>query len=301
VSVPLPLNVIAPVPGWASHDQVEPTALAVGWRKMRRDPGAVLAGGWIALTIVAASLAPFIAPYDPNLGNVAERLYPLGWGGHLLGTDEQGRDMLSRLLIGAQLTLISALAPVAIAAIVGTVIGLVSAYYRGATAGVLMRTMDVSYAFPPMILAIAFAVALGPGLTSMIIALTVVTIPPIARVAESSCRQVMVQEYILAARSTGARSPMIMFRNVLPNAYPQIIVYASVWIGGSLLTAASLSFLGLGVPAPQAEWGSMLSSLQDSIYVQPGVVILPGLLIFLTSLAFNVLSDSFADALGVER
>lgn len=268
-------------------------------RRLARDWAAMTALGTLLALTLAALAAPALAGADPLLGSVAQRLLPLGSPGHPLGTDEQGRDVLTRLLYGGRLSLLVGVVPVMIATAVGTLVGTVAGYAQGALGALLMRAMDVSYAFPAILLAIAVAASLGAGVSSSIIALSVVFIPPVSRVAESATRQVVVQEYVEAARLSGAGTLQVLLPQVLPNVFSPIFVYASSLVGLSIIIASGLSFLGLGAAPPAAEWGAMLNGLRASIYVRPSVVALPGLLIFVTSMAFNVLSSGLRDALDV--
>jgi peptide/nickel transport system permease protein len=270
-------------------------------RRLLADRTAVFALGLLAAIIGSSALAMVLTPYDPIVGDVSARLRPIGTPDHILGTDEQGRDMLSRLLYGGQLSLLAGIIPVVIATTIGTLVGAVAAYMGKATGAVLMRIMDMSYAFPAILLAIAIASSLGAGVSSSIVALSIVFIPPISRVAESATRHVMVQEYIEAARISGANTLWVIGDQVLPNIFSPIFVYASSLVGLSILIASALSFIGLGSAPPAPEWGAMLSSLRPSVYTQPAVVALPGLLIFLTSVGFNMLSTSLRDALDVKH
>jgi peptide/nickel transport system permease protein len=269
-------------------------------RRFRADPAGVLALGALTAIVLAAVAAPLLASYDPLVGDVAARLRGIGSAGHVLGTDEQGRDIWTRLLFGGRLSLLTGIAPVLTATLFGTTIGAVAGYRGGKLGMLLMRIMDMCYAFPSILLAIALVASLGPGVVNSIIALTIVYIPPIARVAESATRQVVVQEYVEAARLSGANPFQIVVYQLLPNIFSSIFVYASGLVGLAIVAGSGLSYLGLGAAPPAPEWGAMLSSLQGSIYQQPWVVALPGVFIFLTSVASNVLSNSLRDALDVK-
>jgi peptide/nickel transport system permease protein len=196
-------------------------------------------------------------------------------------------------------SLLTGLIPVLIATTIGTAIGSTAGYARGVLGAVLMRTMDMFYAFPAIMLAIAIAASLGPGSKNSIIAISIVLIPPISRVAEAATRRVIFVEYIEAARLSGASTARIIFSQVLANIFNPIFVYASGLIGLSIVSASGLSFLGMGAKPPTPEWGFMLNSLRGAIYVQPWVAALPGLLIFLTSMSCNIVSDAFRDALDI--
>jgi peptide/nickel transport system permease protein len=267
--------------------------------RLVRDPVALCSVGVLVLIVGSAVLAPWLTSLDPLEGNILDRLLPIGSEGHVLGTDEQGRDILARLLFGGSLSLLAGIVPVLIATVIGTAIGAAAAFFGGLIESVLMRIMDVSYAFPALLLAIGIAAALGAGVTSSIVAITIVLIPPVSRVALSATRQVVVQEYVEAARLAGASARQIIQYQLVPNIASPIFVYSSGLVGLSLISAAGLSFLGLGEAPPAPEWGAMLNNMRGSVYVAPIVVTLPGLLIFVTSVAFNVLSDSLRDALDV--
>jgi peptide/nickel transport system permease protein len=256
--------------------------------------------GVLVFLAATAVFAPVLTTHDPSVGIATERLLPIGASGHVLGTDEQGRDMLTRLFYGGRLSLVAGLVPVVIATMIGTALGAVSGYLGGWVAAVIMRTMDMFYAFPTVLLAIAVSASLGPGLKNVIIAMTIVYIAPIARVAESATKRVAVAEFIEAAKLTGAGTPRIITTQILANIFSPIFVYASGLVGLSIVIAASLSFLGLGVSPPSPEWGFMLNALRGTIYVNPWVAALPGLFIFLTSISFNMLADSIRDALDVK-
>ncbi len=269
-------------------------------RRFRADPTGLIALAALCTIILAAVAAPLLTSYDPLVGDVAARLRGIGTPDHLLGTDEQGRDIWTRLLFGGRLSLLTGIVPVLGATVLGTTIGAIAGFRGGKVGTLLMRVMDMCYAFPSILLAIALVASLGPGVVNSIIALTIVYIPPISRVAESATRQIVVQEYVEAARISGANPLQIVVYQLLPNIFSPIFVYASGLVGLAIVAGSGLSYLGLGAAPPAPEWGAMLSSLQGSIYQQPWVVALPGVFIFLTSVASNVLSNSLRDALDVK-
>jgi peptide/nickel transport system permease protein len=271
---------------------------AVGWR-LARDPATLVAGALLVCIVLAALLAPWLAPYDPSAGSIRLRLAPVGAPGHVLGTDEQGRDMLSRLLWGGRMTLVAGLTPVLVALALGTVLGVLAGYVGGLTNTLVMRTMDVFYAFPAVLLAIAISGALGPGLPNTLLSLSIVFVPRVVRVAESATVQVKGLEYIAAARASGSGVLPIMRHHLLANVLGPILVFASTQVSLCIILAAGLSFLGLGVTPPAAEWGLMLNTLRQSIYVNAIVPALPGVAIFVTSMAFNLLSDGLRDAMEI--
>ncbi|WP_149779179.1 ABC transporter permease [Roseovarius litoreus] len=275
------------------------------WRsvgaRFLRDKVAVCAGLVAAGLILMAIFAPWIAPADPLDGSMIKRLSPIGTEGYPLGADELGRDMLSRLIYGARLSLFMGVVPVLIAFAIGGAIGVAAGYLGGWVNTITMRVLDVLYAFPSVLLAIAISGALGAGILNGLLSLTVVFIPPIARVAESVTTSVRKLEYIEAAQASGASSLRIVRDHVLGNVLGPIFVYATSLISVSMILAAGLSFLGLGVSPPNAEWGLMLNTLRNAIYVQPWLAALPGVMIFLTSISFNMLSDGLRSAMDVKQ
>jgi peptide/nickel transport system permease protein len=270
----------------------------VAWR-LAQDRATLIAGALLLLIGLSAALAPWIAPHDPSAGSIRLRLAAVGAPSHVLGTDEQGRDMLSRLLWGGRMTLVAGLTPVVVAFLVGTVLGLIAGYAGGLTNTLVMRTMDVFYAFPAVLLAIAISGALGPGLPNTLISLSIVFIPRVVRVAESATVQVKGLEYVAAAKASGASVWQILRHHLLANVLGPVLVFASTQVSLSIILAAGLSFLGLGVTPPAAEWGLMLNTLRQSIYVNAVVPALPGLAIFVTSMAFNLVSDGLRDAMEI--
>jgi peptide/nickel transport system permease protein len=286
------------------HDAVTPAAApmsywrTVAWR-LSRDRATLAAGTVLLLIVLSAVLAPWIAPHDPSAGSIRLRLAPVGSPSHVLGTDEQGRDMLSRLLWGGRMTLVAGLSPVVVAFLLGTVLGVLAGYAGGLTNTLVMRTMDIFYAFPAVLLAIAISGALGPGLPNTLISLSVVFIPRVVRVAESATVQIKGLEYVAAARASGASILQILRHHLLANILGPVLVFSSTQVSLAIILAAGLSFLGLGVTPPAPEWGLMLNTLRQSIYVNAVVPALPGLAIFVTSMAFNLVSDGLRDAMEI--
>jgi peptide/nickel transport system permease protein len=265
--------------------------------RLARDPVTLIAGALLGAIVLAAVLAPVIAPYDPTDGSIRLRLSPIGTTGHPLGTDEQGRDMLTRLLFGGRMTLLAGITPIAVACLLGGLLGVMAGYFGGVVNTIVMRVSDIFYAFPAVLLAIAISGALGPGLTNTLISLSVVFLPRIIRVAEAATVQTKSLEYVAAARASGAGSAPIVRYHLLPNVLAPVLVFTSTQVSLSIILAAGLSFLGLGVTPPAAEWGLMLNTLRQSIYVDPWVPALPGVAIFMVSMAFNLLSDGLRDAM----
>ncbi len=270
------------------------------WRRFRRDPVAVGALIVIVLLLTIAILAPYIAPQDPYKGMALRRLRPPGTPGFPLGSDELGRDMLTRLIYGARLSLFMGVTPVFIALFIGSAIGIAAGYVGGWVNTILMRTIDVFFAFPSVLLAIALSGALGAGIANGLISLTVVFIPPIARVAESVTTGVRGRDYVEAARASGAGALSIVRHHVLGNVLGPIFVYAMSLIAVSMILASGLSFLGLGVKPPEPEWGLMLNTLRTAIYTQPLLCALPGVMIFITSISFNLLTDGLRSAMDIK-
>lgn len=268
--------------------------------RLRRDPVAMIALFVILALVLMAVLAPYVAPADPYRGQMLRRLRPIGTPGFPLGTDELGRDMLSRLIYGARLSLLMGVMPVFIAFFIGSFIGITAGFVGGKVNSVLMRTIDVFFAFPSVLLAIALSGALGAGIFNGLLSLSIVFIPPIARIAESVTTGVRKLDYVEAARASGASAMTIVRVHVLGNVLGPIFVYATGLISVSLILASGLSFLGLGVKPPEPEWGLMLNTLRNAIYVQPWVAALPGLMIFITSISFNLFSDGLRSAMDLK-
>jgi peptide/nickel transport system permease protein len=297
-----PLAIPQPTPaGLAVGFERSPSYWQTVWQRLLRDKVALLAAGLILVLLALAAIGPWLAPFDPYASSILKRLKPIGFEGHLLGTDELGRDMLSRLMVGARLSLFMGITPVLCAFVLGSLIGIVAGYVGGAVNTVTMRTIDVFYAFPSVLLAIALSGALGAGISNSLISLTIVFIPPIARVAESVTTQVRSRDYVEAARASGAGPFTIIRVHVLGNVLGPIFVYATSLIAVSMILASGLSFLGLGVKPPEPEWGLMLNTLRTAIYTQPAVAALPGAMIFITSIAFNVFSDGLRSAMEIKQ
>ena len=269
-------------------------------RRLVRDKVAMACLAVLVLIVLAAIFAPLIAPGDPYRGSIIRRLRPIGTEGYPLGTDELGRDMLTRLIYGGRLSLFMGLVPVLNAFLIGTFLGVVAGYVGGKTNMAIMRTIDVFYAFPSVLLAIAISGALGAGIFNSIVSLTVVFIPPIARVAESVTTQVRNLDFVDAARASGAGALTIIRVHILGNVLGPVFVYATGLVSVSMILASGLSFLGLGTKPPEAEWGLMLNTLRTAIYVQPMVAALPGAMIFVTSICFNLFSDGLRSAMDVK-
>jgi peptide/nickel transport system permease protein len=270
----------------------------VGYR-LRYDYVTLLFALVIAAIALAAIFAPLLAPFDPNATSMIYRLKPIGFRNFLLGTDELGRDMLSRLIHGGRMSLLMGLVPVVVATTTGGMLGVVAGFVGGRLNMVIMRTVDIFYAFPSVLLAVAISGTMGGGMANGLIALTLVFIPPLCRVAETATTQVRNLDFVEAARASGASTASIIVHHILGNVLAPVFIYASSLISVSILLAAGLSFLGLGVEPPTPDWGLMLSTLRQAIYVQPWVCALPGAAIFITSLSFNLVSDGLRHAMDV--
>jgi peptide/nickel transport system permease protein len=270
-------------------------------RALRRDPASLASGGIVLLIFALAAFAPWLAPADPYKASMLRRLLPIGSAGFPLGTDELGRDMVSRLMHGGRLSLVMGVLPVLLAFVIGTSVGLFAGYVGGRWNMAIMRVLDVFYAFPSVLLAVAVSGALGPGMSNSLIALTLVFVPQIVRVAESVTTQVRRLDYIDAARMSGAGTLSIVRVHVLGNVLGPVFVYATGLVSVCMILASGLSFLGLGVKPPEPEWGLMLNTLRSAIYVNPWVAALPGAMIFATSIAFNLLADGVRSAMDIRR
>lgn len=263
-------------------------------RRFFKNRLAVVGLGVILFFVAMAILAPVIAPYSPLAAHFSQAFHA-PTARHWLGTDELGRDVLSRIIWGARGSLISGLLIVALGVAVGVPLGLIAGYFGGIVDDILMRVVDAALAFPGLVLALAMAWILGPSLGHAIIAIGVVTIPQFARITRGQVLEVKGREYVEAARCVGASPLRIMFHHILLNAATPIIVVATLNIGGAILSVASLSFLGLGPPPPAPNWGSMLQSGSQYLTLAPWISLFPGLAIFLVVLGFNTLGDGIRD------
>lgn len=265
-------------------------------RRFRRNRGALLGAALVALLVGAATFAPLLADRPPAQQDLRSRLQPPS-ATHLFGTDEFGRSVYSRVLHGARVSLLTGLIPVALALVVGSSLGLLAGYLGGRVDGVTMRVMDVLLAFPSLLLALAVVGTLGPGLVNAVIAIAVVDVPQYARLVRSVVLGAREEEYVQAARALGAGHLRLMTRHVFPSAIGPIVVQATLGIGFAILAIAGLSFLGLGVQPPTADWGEMLARGRRYLPEATWLMIFPGLAVSLTVLAFNLLGDGLRDAL----
>ena len=257
-----------------------------------------LVGGFLVLSAVFMALsAPYLPLLDPDTVDTSIRLAPIGTPGHWLGTDELGRDLLSRLFWGARITLTVSLAATLIAMITGTILGLVSGYFLGWTDTVISRGVDVLMAFPYFLLALTVIAILGPGLLNGMLAIALVNVPFFARIIRGSTLSLRESDFVLAAKGMGAGHTRILFRHILLNSLSTLVVATTINLGFMITAAAALSFLGLGVQPPTSDWGTMLASGRQYLSAAPHTSYLPGLAIFFTVLGFNLLGDGLRDAL----
>jgi glutathione transport system permease protein len=266
------------------------------WRRFRHKRVALLSAGVLLVLILAAAAAPWLAPYGPTTPDYDNVLAGPSWR-HLCGTDTFGRDIFSRILWGGRISLTVGFVSVALGGMVGVVLGLISGFFGGLIDGLIMRLMDVLLAFPGILLAIGVVALLGPGIDNVIYAIAVFSVPVFARLVRGSTLALKQTLYVQAARSIGVRTPLLLLRHILPGTLPSVIVYCSLRVGTSILTAAALSFIGLGAPPPSPEWGTMLAEGRSYLGVADQITLFPGIAIFVTVLAFNLLGDGLRDAL----
>ncbi|HEX9897987.1 MAG TPA: ABC transporter permease [Candidatus Methylomirabilis sp.] len=270
--------------------------LADLWRRLCRNRAAIAGAGIVAVFVFLAVLAPILVPFNPVQGNLNDRLQPPG-ATHWLGTDELGRDLLSRILYGARVSLQIQVVAVVLALIVGLALGSVGGYLGGHVDNVIMRAMDVLLAFPGIFLALGIIAALGPGLLNLMLAAGISSVPQFARIVRASILSLKEREFVEAALALGSGSNRIMFRHLLPNCMAPIIVQSTLRMATVLLTASGLSFLGLGVQPPTPEWGAMLSNARSYLIVAPHVATIPGVAIMIVVIGFNLFGDGLRDTL----
>ena len=268
--------------------------------ELLRHKGGAFGLAVVALFVFLAVCGRLVTPYDPNVGELASTMAAPS-ARHLFGTDELGRDTLSRVIDGSRIAVVVAFLSVAMALVLGVLIGVVAGYFGGWVDTVLNRSQDVLFAFPTLLLAIIIVAVLGPGLLNAVLAIAIVYTPRFARLARASALGVKTSEYLDAARLAGVGTAAILVRHMLPNVLPSVIVLAALSMSTAQLAYASLSFLGLGVSPPQADWGSMLSKARDFITFAPWLVVWPVAALVLLLLAFNVLGDAIRDVLDPRR
>lgn len=261
-----------------------------------RDRTSLIGLGIATVIILMAALGPLISPFNPNDADPALRLRGLGTEGHLLGLDHQGRDVLSRLLWGSSLTLVTAFVPVVIGALLAIPIGLAAAWFEK-TGNVIMRAMDVLFAFPMALLAILITAVLGPGMVNLMISLVLVLLPYNVRVVYQAAQAQRSLPYVEALRASGTPVFSLLFKELLPNVASPALVYATTVLGSIVITAAGLSFLGLGVQPPTSEWGIMISEGRSLIFTAPHVAVIPGIALTLLVISCNLIGDGIRDVL----
>ncbi|HEX7271816.1 MAG TPA: glutathione ABC transporter permease GsiD [Casimicrobiaceae bacterium] len=267
------------------------------WRKFKRQHVAVIAGAFVLLLVLLAVLAPWLVPYDAESFFDYDSLNALPSAKHWFGVDPLGRDIFSRILMGSRISLTAGFVSVAVGAVVGTALGLAAGYYEGWCDRIIMRICDVLFAFPGILLAIGIVAILGGGMFNVIIAVAIFSIPTFARLVRGNTLALKHLTYVEAARSIGASDWTIVLRHIFPGTIAAVVVYFSLRIGTSIITAASLSFIGMGAQPPTPEWGAMLNEARADMMTSPHVALFPSLAIFFTVLAFNLLGDGLRDAL----
>lgn len=287
-------------PGQTTEVDLAPTSKAsqrfAFVRALIRHRGGMFGVIIVGLFLFLALFSSWVVPYDPNVGILTDTLSPPSFA-HPFGTDELGRDTLSRVIDGSRIAVVVAVLSVALALVIGTTIGIIAGYTGGMVDTVLTRSQDILFAFPTLLLAIIIVAVLGPGLFNAVLAIAIVYVPRFARVTRAASLSVRSSEFIDAARLAGVPPPTILIRHMLPNVFPSAIVLAALSTSTAQLAYASLSFLGLGVSPPQADWGSMLSKARDFVTFAPWLVIWPTVALVSLMLAFNVLGDAIRDVL----
>jgi peptide/nickel transport system permease protein len=266
------------------------------WRRFARNRAALIGLAILVLFVMIGLAAPLATTYNPEATRIEDKLLAPS-PAHLLGTDHLGRDILARLAYGARYSLLIGFAAVALGLAVGLPLGAVSGFYGGWLDLVIQRVIDVLVSFPGFLLALSLVAVLGVGIDNVIIAVGLGVVPAFVRLVRASALSIRGRDYVVASQVAGARGPSIIWRHVLPNAMPPVIVQATLGLGSTLLTAAGLGFLGLGVQQPTPEWGSMLGEGRTYIFSNPNLATFPGLAIFMTVLAFNLAGDGLRDAL----
>jgi len=272
-------------------------AIYTGWLTLKSNSMAMIGLGILVLLVLIAALAPLLAPHDPFVQTLANRLQPPGSDGHILGTDSLGRDILSRMIYGSRITLYIVALVALIAPIVGLLVGTVAGYAGGWVDTILMRITDIFLAFPRLVLALAFVAALGAGIENAVLAISLTAWPPYARIARAETLTIRNSDFIAAIRLQGAKPLRIITRHIWPLCISSLIVRVTLDMAGVILAAAGLGFLGLGAQPPSPEWGAMISEGRRFILDHWWVATMPGLAIFTVSLAFNLLGDGLRDVL----
>ena len=292
----------APAPEAAGAEVPYRSQLRLALRALSRDRLALSGVVVVVLSVVIALAAPVLGLPDPTMADFdSGRLAPIGTPGHLLGTDGQARDVLSRLVWGSRVSIPIAVVPVLVSAVLGLVLGLTAGMSGRWVSEIIMRAQDVLFAFPPVLLAIAMATVMGPGMMNVMLAISVVVTPFMARVVYVETLAIRSKEYVEAARAAGTPSVRLLVREVIPNVLPPLIVYGTTTIGGLIVLASGLSFLGVGIQPPTADWGIMTADGRTVLREAPHVATIPGITIVIVALAFNVAGDGVRDALDPRR
>ncbi|SDK70914.1 ABC transporter permease [Natronincola ferrireducens] len=267
------------------------------WNKLKRNKTAMIGLVIVIVMVMIAIFSPFLAPQDPNLMDLGNSYLKPGQNGHILGTDEFGRDLLSRIIYGARISIIVAVGGMLFGGIIGILLGLVAGFKGGIVDTIIMRLMDGMFAFPFVLLAIVLMTVLGDGLQNVILAIGIANIPGFARIVRGQVHIVKNEEYCQAIRALGASDIRLLFAHILPNSISPIIVYATLNVAGAIISEAALSFLGLGIRPPTASWGTILRSGKDYLNTASHIATYSGLAILVTVLGFNLLGDGIRDVL----
>ncbi len=267
------------------------------WSKLKRNKTAMAGLAVVVVMIFLAVFAPFLTSHDPNAVNPMQPFLKPGVDGHIFGTDEIGRDLFARILYGARVSLIVAFGGTVVAGTIGVLLGLLAGYFGGIVDSIIMRIMDGMLAFPFILMSIILMTVLGSGIFNVILAIGIGNVPSFARVIRGEVYIIKNEEYCNAARVIGVSRPRMLFVHILPNAISPLIVYATLGIAGAIISEAALSFLGLGISAPTASWGSILQGGKDVLNTSPHIAAISGLFILITVLGFNLLGDGIRDVL----
>ncbi|MFX3624858.1 MAG: ABC transporter permease [Ectobacillus sp.] len=266
------------------------------WRRFAKNKVALIGLAIIVIQVLMAIFAPLLVQHSPIKQNLALSELPIGSPGHILGTDNFGRDIWSRIVYGSRISLLVGLGAVSLGLLGGVTLGLLSGYYRRLD-GIIMRIVDLLFAFPGILLAMLIIAILGTSLVNVVIAISIWSIPSCARIVRGNVLSIKKREYILAMKSIGASDARILFKHVLPNCMDSIIVFATMRMATAILSTSSLSFLGLGAQPPTPEWGAMIAAGREFMWTSPHLIIVPGIAIMLVVFAFNVVGDALRDAL----
>ena len=267
------------------------------WHRLKRNKLAMIGMVIVILNILIAIFAPLLTSFDPNMMDYGNAFLPPGTDGHIFGTDNFGRDLFARVIYGSRVSLIVGVASIAIGGTIGTVLGLIAAFYGGKIDNVIMRIMDGLFAFPFVLLSIALMTVLGTGMKNIIIVVSVVNIPGFTRIARGAALTVKELDFVDAARALGAKNSRLIFNHIFPNCMASLIVYATMSVAGAILSEAALSFLGLGIKPPDPSCGGILKAGQEYLQVAPHMCIFAGIAILVTVLGFNLFGDGLRDAL----